>query len=233
MTKPALLAAAALAAWLAAAAAPAAPVAASTASAPRPAAAGTPRRATMPAANFFVEWRIRPAAEAAQRGGGLVVSSRSATTGGSGFGPGAVVVGTAQPAAPYGTQDAGTQGLRVANGKEAALHLDRPESHTVYDLSWSGHARGAASAPGGGFAAEESGASGHEVVVHRVEGLRVTPRWTHGDTLQLDLALTRAGNPGDDHDLALYSTVEASFDEWLAVARLGAGDELQVRVTWR
>jgi hypothetical protein len=212
---------------------PGAPVAGTTASAPRAASAPAVRKSKVPAANFFVEWRIRPVAETAQ-GGGLVVSSRSATTGGSGFGPGAVVVGTAQGAAPYGTQDAGIQGVRVANGREAALRFDRPESHMVYDLSWSAHARGAASAPGGGFAADAGGASGYEVVVHRVEGLRVTPWWTHGDTLRLDLAVTRIGNPGDERDLELSSTVEASFDEWLPVARLGAaGDELQVRVTWR
>jgi hypothetical protein len=216
-----------------AAGAPAAPVAGTTASAPRASGGGTSRQAKLPAANFFVEWRIRPVAETAQ-GGGLVVSSRSATTGGSGFGPGAVVVGTAQGAAPYGTQDAGTQGVRVANGREAALSFDRPESRMVYDLSWSARARGAASAPGGGFAADAGGASGYEVVVHHVEGLRVTPRWTHGDTLRLDLAVTRIGSPGDERDLELSSTVEASFDEWLPVARLGAaGDELQVRVSWR
>jgi hypothetical protein len=211
----------------------AAPVAGTTASAPRAASAGVARKAKVPAANFFVEWRIRPAAESGQ-GGGLVISSRSATTGSSSYGPGAVVVGTAQGAAPYGSQDAGAQGIRVANGKEAALRFDRPESHMVYDMSWSARARGAASAPGGGVAAEAGGASGYEVVVHRVEGLRVTPWWTHGDTLRLDLAITRAGQPGDERDLELYSTVEASFDEWLPVARLGpAGDELQVRVTWR
>jgi hypothetical protein len=215
------------------AAAPAASAADTAASAVPAANAGPTLKARVPAANFFVEWRIRPASESAQ-GGGLVVSSRSATTGGSGFGPGAVVVGTAQGAAPPGAQDAGVQGVRVANGREATLRLDRRESHMVYDMSWSGRARGAASAPGGGFAADAGGASGYEVVVHRVEGLRVTPLWTHGDTLQLDLGVTRTGHPGDERDLELTSIVEIRLDEWLAVARLGAaGDELQVRVSRR
>jgi hypothetical protein len=215
-----------------AAAAPAAPELGTTASAPRASNAAAGRQARVPAANFYVEWRIRPASEG--QGGGLVTSSRSATTGGSSFGPGAVVVGTAQGAAPYGTLDAGAQGVLVANGREAALRFDRPESHMVYDMSWSARARGAASAPGGGFAADAGGASGYEVVLHRVDGLRVTPRWTQGDSLRLDLAVTRIGHPGDERDLELTSTVVARFDEWLAVARLGgAGDEVQIRVSRR
>ena len=84
----------------------------------------------------------------------------------------------------------------------------------------------------------------HEVVVHRVDGLRVTPHWTHGDTLELDVALTHAAPTASratrprtrarSRDIDFHSTVQASFDEWLTVASVGeGGDELQIRVTWR
>jgi hypothetical protein len=210
-------------------------------------AAHPPARHAVAAANFFVEWRIRPAAAGAGggAGNGVVVTSNSATTGGSGFGPGAVVVGTANAGAPYGAEGGGVQGVRVANGKEAALRFDRVESNFVWDASWSARAQARAGVPpasagGRGASASfearsrESGAAGHEVLVHHVQGLRVTPWWTHGDALDLDLEITRAGDPGDPRDLDLHSTVRASIDEWLTVARLGPGDdELQIRVTWR
>jgi hypothetical protein len=200
------------------------------------------RKHAVPAANFFVEWRIRPTAESGAPGNGVVITSGSAATGGSGFGPGAVVVGTAQPGAPYGAQGAGVQGVRVANGQQATLRFDRVESTMVWDASWSARAQARAGAPaasaGGRPAfearAQDSGAAGHEVLVHHVQGLRVTPRWNRGDTLELDLEVTRLGDASDPRDLELQSTVQASLDEWLTVARLGQGsDELQVRVTWQ
>jgi len=226
-------------ALLAAHAAPAAPAPASGA-----ASHAAPRRAVA-AANFFVEWRIRPASENAGAGSGVVVTSNSAATGGSGLGPGAVVVGTANAGAPYGAQGGGVQGVRVANGKEAALRFDRVETTLVWDASWSARARargGSRAASSGGTGADwsfdarsrESGAAGHEEVVHHVHGLRVTPWWTQGDSLELDLEISRSGDPSDPRDLELHSTVQASFDEWLTVARLGSGDEeLQVRVSRR
>jgi len=77
--------------------------------------------------------------------------------------------------------------------------------------------------------------------MHRVDGLRVTPHWTHGDTLSLDLELTHAGAAPDadanaraTRDIDFRSTLQLSFDEWQGVARVGeGGDELQVRVSWR
>ena len=90
----------------------------------------------------------------------------------------------------------------------------------------------------------QSEVQSHEVVVHRVDGLRVTPHWTKGDTLEIDVALTHAApapvsrNASPDaragRDIDFHSTVQASFDEWLTVASVGeGGDELQIRVTWR
>jgi len=258
MNRPACLA---LVAVLAAAAAPAAePVtsgfhAAPPAAAPAPARARQATRAPVPAANFLVEWRVQPSDARPASGGDVVVTSGSATTGTSGFGPGAVVVGTARPTPP--------QALRVANGKEGSILFDRSETRTVYDMAWTASssasattdpsaqvvtgAASSATAIGGSRSlarSHESGVQGHEVVVHRVDGLRVTPHWTHGDTLQLDLALTRAtpttGSRGAtaaaraSQDVDFHSTVEASFDEWLTVATVGdGGDELQIRVTWR
>jgi len=204
-----------------------------------------PPRRTVAAANFFVEWRIRPASESAGAGSGVVITSNSAATGGSGFGPGAVVVGTANGGAPYGAQGGGVQGVRVANGKEAALRFDRVETTMVWDASWSARARargGSRAASSGGPGANwsfdarsrEAGAAGHEEFVHHVHGLRVTPWWTQGDALELDLEITRSGDAADPRDLELHSTVQANIDEWLTVARLGAGDEeLQVRVSRR
>jgi hypothetical protein len=204
-----------------------------------------PPRRTVAAANFFVEWRIRPASEGAGSGSGVVITSNSAATGGSGFGPGAVVVGTANAGAPYGAQGGAVQGVRVANGREAVLRFDRVETTMVWDASWSARARARggsrASSPGSPGAdwsfdarSREAGAAGHEEFVHHVQGLRVTPWWTRGDTLELDLEITRHGDAADPRDLDLHSTVQANIDEWLTVARLGAGDEeLQVRVTRR
>jgi len=212
-------------------------------------------RAPVPAANFLVEWRVQPADARPSPRGDVVISSGSAATGASGFGPGAVVVGTARPVAP--------QALRVANGKEAAIRFDRSETHTVYDMAWAGSASARASTDGtsqvvtgaassvtaGGasrsaYQSQQAGVQGHEVVVHRVDGLRVTPHWTRGDTLELELALTHAApaavsrNATADarasRDVDFHSTVQASFDEWLTVANVGnGGDELQIRVTWR
>ena len=231
---------------------PAAAAASDAASAParRVARAG----AGLPAANFLVEWRLQPA-DGRPAGNGWTVTSGSASTGTSGFGPGAVVVGTARPAVP--------QALRVANGKEGAIQFDRSETHTVYDMAFSADARASASTDGssqvvtgaassataiGGSRSNsrshESEVQSHEVVVHRVDGLRVTPRWTRGDTLELDIALTHAAptavsrnaSPGAraGRDIDFHSTVQASFDEWLTVASVGDGDdELQIRVTWR
>jgi hypothetical protein len=216
-------------------AAPAAGAQAASGAAPHAA-----RQRAVPAANFFVEWRIRPAAEGGGPGNGVVITSGSAATGGSGFGPGAVVVGTAQSGAPYGAQGAGVQGVRVANGQQATLRFDRVESTMVWDSSWSARAQaraGAASAggrPAFEASAQDRGAAGHEALVHHVQGLRVTPRWSRGDTLELDLEVTRLGDASDPRDLELQSTVHASLDEWLTVARLGQNnDELQVRVTWQ
>ena len=202
-------------------------------------------RAGVPAANFVVEWRLQPADARPSPRGDVVITSGSATTGTSGFGAGAVVVGTARPRAP--------QALRVANGKEGAIQFDRSETHTVYDMAFA-----ATSSAGSTTPAASSGANGsssharsgeaqvqsHEVIVHRVDGLRVTPHWRHGDTLELDIALTHAApatvsrNASPDaragRDVDFHSTVQASFDEWLTVANVGDdGDELQIRVSWR
>ncbi|HYP33559.1 MAG TPA: hypothetical protein VES00_16945 [Burkholderiaceae bacterium] len=212
-------------------------------------------RAPVPAANFLVEWRVQPADARPSPRGDVVITSGSAATGTSGFGGNAVVVGTARPAAP--------QALRVANGREGAIVFDRSETHTVYDMAWTASARASAStdgsaqvvlgaassvtAIGGSRSAarsDESGVQDHEVVVHRVDGLRVTPRWTRGDALELDLALThvaptsvsRNATAGAraSRDVDFHSTVRASFDEWLTVATVGdGGDELQIRVTRR
>ena len=214
-----------------------------------------PARAREPAANFVVEWRIQPADARPSPRGDIVITSGSAATGTSGFGPGAVTVGTARPAVP--------QALRVANGKEGAIVFDRSETRTVYDMSWTANAAasastdgssqvvmGAASSVSAGGASRSSsqshqaGVQSHEEVLHRVDGLRVTPHWTRGDTLLLDVALTHVAPTGVSRsatagarasgDVDFHSTVEASFDEWLTVASVGeGGDELQVRVTWR
>jgi len=209
--------------------------------APAPAAStasATGRHATarpaVPAANFFVEWRIRPA-DSAGAGQAQVFTSRSATTGGSGFGAGAVVVGTAQGA---GAGESGTasSGLRVANGQEGWLKFDRPETRTVYDLSWLFRGSGGDTQPGmePPNKTTSGGAASHEVAVHHVEGLRVVPRWTRGDSLPLELAVVRDAKQPDERDLELRTTVQVSLGEWTGVARLGTGDdELQVRVTWR
>jgi hypothetical protein len=212
-------------------------------------------RAPVPAANFLVEWRVQPADARPSPRGDVVITSGSASTGTSGFGANAVVVGTARPAPP--------QALRVANGKEGSILFDRSETRTVYDMAWAANASASAStdpsaqvvtgaassatAIGGSRSlalSQASGVQGHEVVVHRVDGLRVTPRWTHGDTLELDLTLTRSvptsvsrsatAGARASQDIDVHSTVEASFDEWLTVATVGdGGDELQIRVTWR
>jgi hypothetical protein len=213
-------------------------------------------RTAVPAANFLVEWRLQPADARPSARGDIVITSGSAAVGGaSGFGPGAVVVGTAKVAAP--------QALRVANGKEGAIQFDRSETHTVYDMAWRASASASASTDGSsqvamgaassvgsvgasrsGSRSRESEVQSHEVVVHRVDGLRVTPHWTRGDTLELDVALTheaptavsRSATAGAraSRDVDFHSTVQASFDEWLTVASVGdGGDELQIRVTWR
>ena len=212
-------------------------------------------RARVPAANFLVEWRLQPADARPAAHGDVVITSGSAATGTSGFGPGAVVVGSARPAVP--------QSLRVANGKEGAIQFDRSETRTVYDMAWAGSASasastdgtaqvvtGAASSVSAGGASRSSsqsrqaGVQSHEEVIHRVDGLRVTPHWTQGDTLELDVAFTheapasvsRNATAGAraSRDIDVHSTVQASFDEWLTVASVGdGGDELQIRVTWR
>jgi hypothetical protein len=230
------------------------PVAAASDGASAPARRVTRARAALPAANFVVEWRLQPA-DARPAGNGWTVTSGSASTGTSGFGAGAVVVGTARPVVP--------QALRVANGKEASIVFDRSETHTVYDMAFTASASASSSTDGsaqvvtgaassvtaiGGSRANarshEAEVQSHEVVVHRVDGLRVTPHWTHGDTLELDVALTHAApaavsnnaSPGAraGRDIDVRSTVQASFDEWLTVASVGdGGEELQIRVTWR
>jgi hypothetical protein len=197
------------------------------------AASSSPHRATsrpaVPAANFFVEWRIQQAA--AGVGQAQVFTSRSAATGGSGFGPGAVVVGTAQ-----GAGGEASQGLRVANGQEGRLELDRPRTRTVYDLTWTtGRAdQDTSQGMSGQGSIHPGGAASHEEAVHHVQGLRVVPRWTHGDTLPLELSIVRDASSTDDPAVSLRTTVQVSLGEWTGVARLGAGDdELQVRVSWR
>ena len=218
---------------------------------------GAARRAPapVPAANFLVEWRLQPADARPAARGDVVITSGSAVTGTSGFGPGAVTVGTARAAAP--------QALRVANGKEGAIRFDRSETHTVYDMAWTGSASASAStdgstqvvsgaassvSTGGGSRSSsqshQSGVQSHEVEIHRVDGLRVTPHWTRGDSLELDVALTHAAPAAVSrqatagalarNDVEFHSTVQASFDEWLTVASVGdGGDELQIRVSWR
>ncbi|HEX4510574.1 MAG TPA: hypothetical protein VH328_10855 [Burkholderiaceae bacterium] len=191
-------------------------------------------RAAVPAANFFVEWRIRPASASASSGGGqpgAVFTSRSAATGGSAFGTGAVVVGTAQAAGGDGTQ-----GLAVANGEEGRLALDRPESRKVYDLAWIASEGGRN--PHEGMPTNPSvhpgGTSSHDEVVHRVQALRVVPRWTHGEMVPLEIGIVRQAQADGESALDLRTTMQAPLGAWTRVARLGGGDdELQVRVTWR
>ena len=196
-------------------------------------------RAVAPSANFLVEWRVGPVRAAAPAGGGFVIGSRDAATGASGFGAGAVVVGTAKPAPP--------QGVRVANGKEASVIFDEAHTRMAYDLTWaaqfqSSAASGSASGVTGASRSQSQGAQGHEVTIHRVMGLRVTPHWSHGDSLALDLQLTRQGPVDGVEDAGartsngvdFKSTVQVSFDEWQTVATVGADEgELQVRVSWR
>ena len=212
--------------------------------------------AAVPAANFVVEWRLQPAEGRPSPRGDVVITSGSAAVGGaSGFGPGAGVVGTARAAVP--------QSLRVANGKEGAIQFDRSETHTVYDMAWTATSSASSSTDGSsqvvtGAASSATAIGGsrsnsrsrqsevqsHEVVIHRVDGLRVTPHWTKGDTLEIDVALThaapapvsRSASPDAraGRDIDFHSTVQASFDEWLTVASVGdGGDELQIRVSWR
>jgi len=195
-----------------------------------PASAPRAARGAMPAANFLVEWRIQPTRTAAANGG-VVIGTRDAATGTSGFGAGATVVGTARAQAP--------QAVRVANGKEAAIVFDRASRQAVYDMAWSADSQ--AESASAAARSHAQGVAGHEVVMHRVDGLRVTPHWTHGDTLSLDLELTHAGAAPDadanaraTRDIDFRSTLQLSFDEWQGVARVGeGGDELQVRVSWR
>ena len=228
---------------------------ASAASGASPARRASRASANVPAANFLVEWRLQPADARPAPGGGYTITSGSAATGTSGFGPGALVVGTAKPTPP--------QALRVANGKEGSIQFDRSETHTVYDMAWTANSSASASSDGttqvvmgaassvstGGGSrsasrSDRSGVQSHEVIVHRVDGLRVTPHWTKGDTLEIDVALTHAApapvsrNASPDaragRDIDFHSTVQASFDEWLTVASVGdGGDELQIRVSWR
>ena len=204
----------------------AASAAGTAASAPRKAA-----HAAVPAASFLVEWRIQPV-NAAPGNGAVVIGTRDAATGTSGFGAGATVVGTARQATP--------QGVRVANGKEASLQFDVARRRTVYDMSWSERSDAEAESASGAARArsQAQGAAGHDVLLHRVDGLRVTPHWTHGDSLALELELThvRSGTDAqaDVEAVDFRSTVQLSFDEWQGVARVGdKGDELQVRVSWR
>jgi hypothetical protein len=230
--------------------------AAAPASAAATARRGADARAAVPAANFLVEWRLQPADARPSPRGDVVITSGSAAVGGaSGFGPGAVVVGTARAAI--------AQALRVANGKEGAIRFDRSETHTVYDMAWAGSASASSSTDGSsqvvlgaassvsaggasrsGYQSQQNGVQSHEVAVHRVDGLRVTPHWTRGDTLDLDVALTHAAPTAvsrsatagarANREVDFHSTVQASFDEWLTVASVGdGGDELQIRVTWR
>ena len=211
-------------------------------------------RASVPAANFLVEWRLQPADARPAPRGDVVITSGRAGTGTSGFGAGAVVGGTARPAVP--------QALRVANGRQGTIQFDRSETHTVYDLVFAASASASAStdvssqvvmgaassiasagASRSGSQSQQGGVQGHEVVIHRVDGLRVTPHWTKGDTLELDVALTHAApvsvsrsataGARAGRDVDFQSTVQASFDEWLTVASVGDGDELQIRVSWR
>jgi len=258
MRRPACLAATLFALAAGAPALAAEPVTAGFHAAPAAASAAPARhaaRAPVPAANFLVEWRVQPADARPSPRGDVVITSGSAATGTSGFGANAVVVGTARPAAP--------QALRVANGKEGSIVFDRSETHTVYDMAWTASSSASASADGssqvvmgaassvaaiGGARSvahsHEAGVQGHEVVIQRVDGLRVTPRWRHGVTLELDLALTHVAPASVSRnatagarasgDVDFHSTVQASFDEWLTVATVGdGGDELQIRVTWR
>ncbi|MGN6527680.1 MAG: hypothetical protein ACTHL8_14935 [Burkholderiaceae bacterium] len=229
-------------------------VVAVTASAPAHATPRAPRpaKAPMPAANFLVEWRIQPVA--AGRADDVVIASADAVRGTSGFGAGAVVVGTAHAAA--------AQSLRVANGREGSIRFDESQTHVVYDMSYAASASSESETDPSTMTAAASGASvsagtggsrsrsrsraqeaqGHEVVVHRVDGLRVTPHWTRGDTLALDVQLTHARPaPGDgsaqslgSRETEFSSTVELSFDEWQPVATVEDGTrELQLRVSWR
>ncbi len=222
---------------------------AAVASAPAAAAsagASAPRRAAapLPAANFLVEWRIRPAPG---RPGEVVITSGSAATGGeSGFGPGAVVVGTARAAPP--------RSLRVANGREGAIRFDESRTHLVYDMSYAASSESESVAAASGPASAGGGASrsrsrsraqetaAHEAVVHRVDGLRVVPHWTRGDTLALEVQLTQArpvagdgaAQVGGERGFEFSSTVALSFDDWQTVATVGdGGEELQLRVSWR
>lgn len=238
---------------VAAAGAQAAGVQAVAVTASAPARAARPARAPLPAANFLVEWRLQPVA-AAGRAGDVVIGSGDAMRGTSGYGPGAVVVGTVRPAAP--------QSLRVANGREAALRFDESRSHLVYDLSYAASSSSESEAAPSTVTAAASGASvsagtgasrsrsrsraqeaqAHEVVVHRVDGLRVTPHWTHGDTLALDVQFIQARPTAGDgaaqgpgvRETEFSSTVQLSFDEWQPVATVEDGTrELQLRVSWR
>ena len=125
-------------------------------------------------------------------------------------------------------------------GKEAALQFDVARRRTVYDMAWSARSGAESGSTTGASRAvsRAQGSAGHDVVLHRVDGLRVTPHWTHGDTLALDLELTHvaagADPQADEQAIDFRSTVQLSFDEWQGVARVGeSGDELQVRVNWR
>ena len=142
------------------------------------------------------------------------------------------MVGTAKPQAPW----------RCAwPTARRAIRFDRSRTHTVYDMAWTARASASSSSDGslqvvtgaassvaivaalrGRAARSSSGVQGHEVEVHRVDGLRVTPHWTRGDTLELELALTHVAPAGvsrgatagarASRDVDFHSTVQASFD---------------------
>lgn len=195
-------------------------------------------REGLPQRNLLVEWRVSGQGLGEQRQAGIevgrvVIDSRRGVIGQAG-----ITAGTVRTE----TQGSSVQQVMVLNGGRARLYMGRTQSVTAWQFVYAPNAQqGQGQASGGAYT--NAGAPGVTALPQTVwvdvgQGLHVTPRWSGGLDVVVDIEAqsrqpTQPGaaysngfggqiDPdGQTRRTELASTVSVPLGEWVVVARNG------------
>ena len=193
----------------------------------------------LPQRNLLVEWRVGGQGASTQRQAGIevgrvVIDSRRGVIGQAG-----ITAGTVRTE----SQGSSVQQVMVLNGGRARLYMGRSQSVTAWQFVFNPMAPQQGQTRFGGYGpAGQTGSQGNQGVtalpqtvwIDIGEGLHVTPRWSGGRDVVVDIEAqsrqpVQPGSAyggqldpdGQTRRTELASTVSVTLGEWVVVARNG------------
>ena len=187
----------------------------------------------LPQRNLLVEWRVGGEGASTQRQAGIevgrvIIDSRRGVIGQAG-----ITAGTVRTE----SQGSSVQQVMVLNGGRARLYMGRTQSVTAWQFAFSPTAQQQGQTTFGGYG--PAGAPGVTALPQTVwidvgEGIHVTPRWSGGRDVVVDIEAqsrqpVQPGSAyggqldpdGQTRRTELASTVSVPLGEWVVVARNG------------